>query len=123
MQVGDVVADSLAVRVALDSTWVGTVRFTGELILSGQTLRHFDADSRALCFEADSASAARMPRWAGDERRPWFCFENQAEAVRVLGPPSEGVQVTIAIEAFTIHRGLSDEVNSARFVRVIGSRP
>jgi hypothetical protein len=32
-------------------------------------------------------------------------------------PPFE-VQATVVIDRFTIHRGLSDEVNSARFVRV-----
>jgi hypothetical protein len=37
----------------------------------------------------------------------------------VLGPPSEGVPATIVIDQFTIHRGHSDEVNSARFVRLV----
>jgi hypothetical protein len=60
-----------------------------------------------------------MPRWIGDERRPWFCFENRSEAERALGPPSDGVAATITIDGFTIHRGLSDQVNSARFVRLI----
>ena len=68
-------------------------------------------------------SAARLPRWLGDERRPWFCFENRDAAARALGPPSEGVQATIVIERFTIHRGGSDEVNSASFVRLVRGGP
>jgi hypothetical protein len=118
--VGALVADSVSARrTVVDSTYVGTARFRGTLELSGSTLRHPDADLRgvASCFEADSSSAARMPRWAGDERRPWFCFVNRAEATRALGPPSEGVAATVVVERFTIHRGLSDEVNEALFVR------
>jgi hypothetical protein len=121
-QVGELVADSVsAQRAAVDSTYVGTARFRNEITLGGHTVRHPDADlSRTTaCFEADSASATRLPRWSGDERRPWFCFENQAEAARSLGSASEGAGLTIVIDNFTIHRGMSDQVNSARFVRVI----
>ena len=109
----------IARRTAFDSTYVGLARFSGRITLSGWTLRNPDADLRntEICFEADSASASRLPRWSGDERRPWFCLVNRAEAQRALGPPSEGVRATIIVEQFTIHRGLSDEVNSARFVR------
>ncbi len=119
--VGSLTLDSIAVRQAVDSSHVGIARFKGEIQLRGWTMRHPDPDaSRVLtCFEADSASAARLPRWSGDERRPWFCFSNRAEAAQALGPPSEGVPATIVIDHFTIHRGLSDEVNAARFVRMV----
>lgn len=123
--VGALVADSVASRVTpIDSTRVGTARFRGEIELNGQTMKHPDSDVQAVCFEADSLSAARLPRWQGDERRPWFCFTNDAEARRALGPPSDGVGATVVIDRFTIHRGLSDEVNSARLVRAVrqGSR-
>lgn len=118
-RVGELVAESVVVRrTEIDSTLVGEARFRGRIQLSGWTLRNPDADlaNVASCFEADSASASRLPRWAGDERRPWFCFVNGTDAARALGPPSEGVPATIVIDNFTIHRGLSDEVNSARFV-------
>jgi hypothetical protein len=118
-RVGELVAESLVVRRSdIDSTFVGEARFRGRIQVSGWTLRNPDADlaNVASCFEADSASASRMPRWAGDERRPWFCFVNRTDAERALGPPSEGVPATIVIDSFTIHCGFSDEVNSARFV-------
>jgi len=118
-RVGELVAESLVVRrTEIDSTLVGEARFRGRIQLSGWTLRNPDADlaNVASCFEADSASASRLPRWAGDERRPWFCFTNGNDATGALGPPSEGVAATIVVDRFTIHRGLSDEVNSARFV-------
>ena len=104
-----------------DSTYVGIARFRGEIELSGRTFRHPDADlgGVAPCFEADSASAAKLPRWAGDERRPWFCFVNRADATRALGPPGNEREATIVIDGFTIHRGLSDQVNEARLVRVV----
>ena len=121
-RVGNLVADTVAFRHALvDSTLVGMARFSGEIQLTGQTLRHPDADLRhtEMCFEADSTSATRLPRWPSDERRPWFCFVNRDAAVRELRGPSEGIAASIVIDQFTIHRGLSDEVNSARLVRVI----
>ena len=129
--VGELVAESVdARRTPLDSSYVGVARFRGRMRLSGWTLRNPDPDlyDVAVCFEADSASASRLPRWSGDERRPWFCFGNRHDAARALGPASEGVPATIVIERFTINRGLSDQVNSAWFVQLVrggpaGSRP
>ena len=117
---GTLALDSIqAQQTQLDSSWVGMARFRGELTLQGRLLRHFDPDqAQTLCFEADSASAARMPRWEGDSRRPWFCFENQEAASRVLGPPGDSAQVTVVVDRFTIHRGFSDQVNAARLTRV-----
>jgi hypothetical protein len=123
-RVGTLVLDSISARRAVvDSSYVGSARFRGELELRGATMLHPEPDARAHCFEADPPSAARLPRWAGDERRPWFCFENGSEAARALGPPSEGVEATVVIDRFTIHRGLTDEVNSARLVRRVREGP
>lgn len=126
MNVGSLVLDSIAAGVALtDLSYVGTARFNGEIQLTGWTLRHPDPDLNRVvtCFEADSSSSARLPRWSGDERRAWFCFSNRAEAARALGPPSEGVPATIVVDQFTIYRGLSDEVNSSRFLRLVRRGP
>lgn len=119
--IGVLTLDSVALQRAYDSSYVGSARFSGEIELSGATLRNPDADLglRLTCFEADSTSAARLPRWSEDERRSWFCFTNNDEAARSLGPPSEGVRATIVIDEFTIYRNMSDAVNSARFRRLI----
>jgi hypothetical protein len=124
---GDTIAGLVVERVAahytpIDSTLVGTAGFRGEMELGGATIRHPEADAtKEVCFEADSASAARLPRWAGDRRRAWFCFSNATAAARALGPPQTEWPARIVISHFVIHRGLSDEVNAAQFVRLAGA--
>ena len=116
---GLVVTRAEVQRAAADSTAVGTVAFEGELSIAGRLIPHFDPDAaaRAVCFEADSGSAARLPRWAGDRRRAWFCFTNPARARATLGETTDSAEVLrIRVADFTIHRGLSDQINSARFV-------
>jgi hypothetical protein len=88
-------------------------------MLAGRTFRHPDgADYPFPCFEADSATSSRLPRWKGDERRSWFCFENPEEASARLGGPAPDRPATIRIDRFTIHRNLTDAVNSARLTAV-----
>jgi len=119
-RVGELEADMLTVSRAADSTTlVGSVRFRGELTLTGRAIPHVDSDVHEVCFEADAASAAGMPRWAGDTRRPWFCFSNQPEAQRSLAALHETRPATVVIDRFTIYRGLTDQVNSAELVRVV----
>jgi len=97
--------------------WVGTVRFAGEIRLRGTAVPHLvDPDQRITCFEADSASGRRLPRWPGDERRPWFCFEDPAAAARMLGAPDSTRLRTITVDRFTTVRAFTDAVNSARLL-------
>jgi hypothetical protein len=123
VRVGDTVAGLAVTRVevtraALDSSPIGSIAFAGPLPLGGRTIRHFDPDARGTsCFEADSASAATMPRWVGDRRRAWFCFSNAAEARRALGTGER--EARIVVDSLVIHRGFSDQVNEARFVRAL----
>lgn len=99
------------------STWVGTVRFRGELPLRGRAIRHFDfPEVQSMCFEADSASALSLPRWPDDERRPWFCFENDSTAHRILGAADSSRPLDIVVDRFTTVRAFTDAVNSARLV-------
>lgn len=120
--VGVLVVDTIvAGPTVVDSTLVGMARFRGRIELGGRMVPHPDDDLRgeSVCFEADEESAARLPRWLHDERRAWFCFSNPADAVAALGRAAGAAGdpgVTVVIDQFTIHRGLSDEVNSARFV-------
>jgi hypothetical protein len=89
-------------------------------LVSGLTFSHPDgADYPFPCFEADTASARRLPRWAGDTRRAWFCFENRDDAKTWFGGAAAGVPATIRIDRFTIHRNFSDAVNSARLLEIV----
>jgi hypothetical protein len=119
--IGPLRVDSIRLRDVAGGRDADIAYFTGELTLTGQTLRHPDADLglTTVCFEADSASAAQMPRWTEDLRRSWFCFSNRAEAARTLAAPGESVSASIVIDRFINIRGSSDEVNSARLVRVV----
>ena len=127
VRIGDTIAGLVMERIVahhtpMDSTLVGTAAFRGTIELAGATMRHPEADAtKDVCFEADSASAARLPRWAGDRRRAWFCFSNASTAARALGPPRTEWPARIVISHFTIHRGLTDEVNAAQFVRLAGA--
>lgn len=109
----------LTVSRAADSSLVGSVRFAGELTLTGRAIPHFDSGVNEVCFEADAASAAGIPRWVGDTRRSWFCFSNQAEAQQALAALHEVRPATVVIDRLTIHRGLTDQVSSAELVRVV----
>lgn len=128
MRLGVMVVDSVVARqISIDSAgatrmiptlvWVGTARFHGPLTLRGRLIKHPDPDMSMPCFEADSASAALMPRWAGDTRRPWFCFPD-VEAQRLLGKRSEGRSMEVVIDGFAIRRSFTDDVNTAHLVRL-----
>lgn len=103
-----------------DSVYVGSVEFSGELTLSGSYRPHPDyPEVQALCFDVDEVSAARLPRMRGDERRVWFCFTNQEEAVRALGsPPAEG-RATIVIDEYRTVRQFTDAFDTATLLRVV----
>ena len=104
----------------VDSTgYVGRVRLAGEVTLSGRSEAHpFDSDIDDLCFFPDSASAARLPRFANDVRRSWVCFRNQAEARAALGAgPTD--QATVVIDGFEYLYEHTDTYNTAELVRVI----
>ena len=124
---GDQVAGLMVERVetarGVDSTWYGDVTFSGPIELDGSVIPHFDSEVRAICFESDSTSAARLPRWPGDVRRPWFCFENDSDAVRALGPAGSARRARILIDRFTSTWHPTDVWNTARLARVIEIAP
>jgi hypothetical protein len=118
--VGELVLDSVWRRDPPAGRDADTGFFTGMITVSGSTVPHPDADAAeiSVCFRPDTSSASRMPRWAGDERHIWFCFDNSQEAARSLAGPGEQVEATVVISDYRIHYGASDEVNTARLVDV-----
>ena len=121
---GSMVITSRELRVDHEGKWVGTVRFAGEVTLSGRYHPHFDyPEVRSTCFEVDDSTAVRLPRFAFDERRVWFCFENQEDAARSLGPPGSSGDATIVIDRYATVRSFTDAVDGARLVRVLSREP
>lgn len=106
-----------------DRGYVGTAKFRGETTVSGTYKLAPDAADAGTgnpCFFADAASASKLPRFANDERVPWFCFTNAAAVEQALGQPTAtGKQVTIAIADYETVYQPSDVVNQAKFVRVV----
>lgn len=127
VRVGDSIAgmrvDSVAVQQTPDGDWVGTVRFTGEARVGGTYEPHPDTDVDALCFFASAEHTSRLPRFTGDERKPWFCFENQDRARALLHVPPDRGRAEILIESFAYHVNNSDAVNEARLRRVLTRVP
>lgn len=117
-QVGSLVVDTADVAWSeAMSTWTGRVRFRGEIPLRGRRISHFDfPEVASTCFEADSASALTLPRWPDDERRSWFCFENDSIARRILAGADSSEPVDIVVDRFTTIRAFTDAVNTARIL-------
>ena len=112
-------------RVFEDSAWTGSVRFAGEIELTGVYQGHFDYPEPAeACFHPDSASAARIPRfepdaWTSANGKTWFCFDNAASAERALGDPRAYRWAFIVVDDYRLQRAFTDAYDVARLVRVI----
>ena len=102
--------------------WMGRVRFSGTLTLSGTYAPHpAYPEVEQLCFFPDDDAAVRLPRFPNDERISWFCFSNQDQArQRLAAPPAEGA-ATIMIDGFEYLYEHSDTYNSARLERVVNA--
>jgi hypothetical protein len=121
---GDAVAGLTVSRVdvqrAYDSTLVGNVRFGGEITLDGTLRPHHDfPENRSYCFDVDSSSVARLPRWPADTRRVWLCFSNDERAAQLLGAPGATRRVRVVVDDYQTVRHYSDAVDEAMLVRVI----
>jgi len=126
-RVGDTVAGLKVVRLE-HTVWdpssggfSATVAFSGEVTVSG-TYVHYppehDFFGGQICFDqVDAATAARLPRLRGDQRRLLFCFENAKEARQALAPAGIG-EATVVIDGYTINFRPTDVWNTARLVRV-----
>ena len=95
--------------------WTGEVRFSGEVSLAGTFQPHFDSEVRAVCFFVDPDDAVKLPRFANDVRKPWFCFQNEEEA-RSAAP--FGTHATIRVSDYHYAYSHTDVVNSVKLVAV-----
>lgn len=117
-------------RVLADSVWVGDIVLEGDLVVHGLYQRHPDWPMvETPCVHVvRSTSIARIPRFPPDEnfiadRRTWFCFENAALAIAVLGIPQAAYEVVIALDRYVVRRGLADTFDTARLAELIEVGP
>ena len=128
VKVGDTVGTLRVARVDIakaadDMGYVGNVRFAGEVSISGERMNHPDfPDIKEVCMRIDSASVVRLPRFPGDTRRSWLCFENRADAERQLGPAGTQGGLTVVIDRYQTVRHFSDAYDTATLVRLVDDR-
>ena len=104
--------------------WVGSARFAGTVNVSGHYGSHpAYPELGELCFFPDAASGERLPRFANDHRKTWFCFTNRREAVQRLAPPPSSGTAEIVIDDFHYVFEHSDVNNAARLVEVLQRTP
>jgi hypothetical protein len=100
----------------IGGAYVGTVRFRGEITVRG-TPRRIASDHTALCFWVSEGAEHLVPRMRHDDRRVWFCFENEGEAEADLGPHLERETAVTVSDYVTVY-AFTDAYDTARFVRL-----
>jgi hypothetical protein len=98
--------------------YTGRVRFSGAIELTGKLVANPNPDRKTPCFEADAASAARLPRMMGDTRRAIICFQNNSRAEELTGSMQPPAPATVNIREFVSSYSFTDEVNSAFLVEL-----
>ena len=116
--------------VLADSVWVGDIVLEGDLVVHGLYQRHPDWPIvEAPCVHVvRSASIARIPRFPPDRNfvadpRTWFCLENAALALAVLGMPQAAYEVVVALDRYVARRDLADTFDTARLAEFIEVGP
>ncbi len=115
----------LLLLLALPGTVLGA-----DLALEGTYERRTDAYSRqvlgdAVCFIPDAKSEKAIPRFAGDDRRAWFCFSNLSAAMKGFALPAGrkgcGMRGTahIVVSDYVVSREGGESVDKARLERVL----
>lgn len=95
----------------------GKARFRGEVTVSGT---YKSQEEGTPCFYVDEASASKLPRFQGDERIVWFCFNNPEEAKKAIGSVgTEGKKAAIVINDYETVYYPSDVYDTATLVRVV----
>jgi hypothetical protein len=100
--------------------YAGNVSFRGELTVTGEYRPHFDyPEVKEPCFWVDAADSEKLPRIDFDTRKPWFCFSNSSDAIRLLGAVGDTIHATIVVDDYVTYIAQSDVWDVARLVRVV----
>ena len=84
-----------------------------------------------VCFTADKASAKLIPRTKGDERSPWFCFRNQATALKTFKIPKKPAKgyceyrgkATVTVNQYSVYREASEGSDMAQLLGTQNIKP
>jgi hypothetical protein len=80
-RIGDLTVVSVDVQPsAADNRYVGSVAFEGRARVRGVPFLLEDGGTPIVCFNLLEDVPNPLPRMRHDERRAWFCFENEREA-------------------------------------------
>ena len=104
--------------------------YTGQITVSGEYNYSFDDEAVGpmVCFTADKASAKLIPRKKGDERSPWFCFRNQATALKTFKIPKKPAKgyceyrgkATVTVNQYSVYREESEGSDMAQLLATKG---
>ena len=107
--------------------------YTGQITVSGEYNYSFDNEAMGpmVCFTADKASAKLIPRKKGDERSPWFCFRNQATALKTFKIPKKPAKgyceyrgkATVTVNQYSVYREASEGSDMAQLLGTQNIKP
>ena len=107
--------------------------YTGQITVSGEYNYSFDDEAMGpmVCFTADKASAKLIPRKKGDERSPWFCFRNQATALKTFKIPKKPAKgyceyrgkATVTVNQYSVYREESEGSDMAQLLGTQNIKP
>jgi len=80
-RIGDLTVVSVDVQPSVaDNRYVGSVAFEGKARVRGVPFLLEDGGTAIVCFNLLEYAPNPLPRMRHDERRAWFCFENERGA-------------------------------------------
>ena len=107
--------------------------YTGQITVSGEYNYSFDDEAMGpmVCFTANKASAKLIPRKKGDERSPWFCFRNQATALKTFKIPKKPAKgyceyrgkATVTVNQYSVYREESEGSDMAQLLGTQNIKP
>ena len=107
--------------------------YTGQITVSGEYNYSFDDEAMGpmVCFTAYKASAKLIPRKKGDERSPWFCFRNQATALKTFKIPKKPAKgyceyrgkATVTVNQYSVYREASEGSDMAQLLGTKNIKP
>ena len=107
--------------------------YSGQITVSGKYSRHFDDEvmGDSVCFDVNGPTAKLIPRKKGDERSPWFCFRNQATALKTFKIPKKPAKgyceyrgkATVTVNQYSVYREASEGSDMAQLLGTKNIKP